>query len=246
MQLPKILFKGNYTAADIMVSTLAKSTRKIDAKLEQQMQVRWQELLTEAKSSGRKLWDSELYRFEDFRTGPKLELTFSTVPFSVAKAGSAYIDEFNRLGEEYYSKSTFAIGLAKTSDDCYILGEVSSNYMNTGAIDIIGGVLSKSEGLMTNSNDLFAALYKEFEEEIGIKKESLAHPRLLGAILTMKFKVCLVFHLEISLTKNEVQDIYDENKDDELSRIIFIHENKLKEELTKLPDFRSTVVDLLD
>lgn len=246
MTLPKILFKGNYAAADITIATLAESTRKIDPKLEQQIELKWQELLTEAKASGRKLWDSELYRFENFRTDPKLELTFSTVTFSVAKAGSAFIDEFKRIGEEYYSKSTFVIGLAKTSDDYYILGEVSSNYMNTGAIDIIGGVLSKSEGLMTNSNDLFAALCKEFREEIGIKQENLANLRLLGAILTMKFKVCLVFHLEIALTKNEVQNIYDQTKDDELSRIIFIPENELKNELAKLPDFRSTVVELLD
>jgi endo-beta-N-acetylglucosaminidase D len=58
-----VIFAGTLTAEQVSIQE-QQTTRLIDVDLQRRAEQHWQNMLTEASVQGKKIWDSQVYRFE--------------------------------------------------------------------------------------------------------------------------------------------------------------------------------------
>jgi predicted NUDIX family phosphoesterase len=122
---------------------------------------------------------------------------------------------------------------------------MSGSTMNVHKRDFIGGVLSKDEGEVKSSEDLFNAIQREIKEEINIDMANIQDIRLIGGILTDNFYVALVFSTILNLSSSELLSLFEKREDDELSRLIILPFSEFSKEADIIGGYRKLAVSLL-
>ncbi len=216
------------------------STRKIDKDLEVFCKNMWNEMLVEAKNENKKLWDSEIYRFESIsESGDIIDLEISTIPFSAVVSMNKYIKEADDFDISFAPLGMFTSCFVKTSDDKYLFIEKSNKFYTKKKISFIGGTLSKTEKVIKNGIDLFGEVIKEIKEELGLSEEDIETVIFNNAYETKNFSVCLLFDVMLNCSLEQIKNKFNLQNDGEAVRIIDVDSNKLSE-------FSETYLDDLD
>lgn len=105
--MQEILFSNNTCIQNVSIKEIV-SSRVIDDNLEENCKKKWLDIQQKAKESNSKIWDSEIYRFENIVSDEdELTLIVSTIPFSVRLALNSFTKEIMRLGERHKPMGMF-------------------------------------------------------------------------------------------------------------------------------------------
>ena len=199
---PEILFEGYFTPNDFVVS-ISPSNRAIDPKVEEQLDAIWQQKEQEAKEKKLHFYNGVSYRLNSFsQEGNKIHLDFGEIFFKV-RFGLPQIPEYFDLPEEYYRKGCFTGATVRTSDDKYLMVELSGKSMNQNKIDMIGGMVETDIPLKTGQ-DIWAQFYDELEEEALVIPADVASCILRAVYLTTNTNVGFYFQCDLAISSQEV------------------------------------------
>ncbi|MCA9382487.1 hypothetical protein KC660_03715 [Candidatus Dojkabacteria bacterium] len=234
MRKARILFSGNLKLDDIQI-VHEPSNRKIDPDLEAKIEEIWKERFAKAKAEGKLVWDSELYRLNDYKyENGKLTLSLGTMSFGTSNTykQTDFIDNYS---EDYYPKTIYITTFIETADRMYVFGKPSGKTMVIGDYDIVGGGLNKSEKEINNGHDMFEVLGKELVEEMNIGKSDIDNQTFLGLILsdTGSVAVCLYTKLSVS-SKELIAKFQKRQAKNEFTDLKFISEYELSEFVIRL------------
>ena len=105
--MQEILFSNNTCIQNVSIKEIV-SSRVIDDNLEEDCKKKWLETQQKAQESNSKIWDSEIYRFENIVSDKdELTLIVSTIPFSVRLALNSFAKEIMEFGEKYRPMGMF-------------------------------------------------------------------------------------------------------------------------------------------
>jgi hypothetical protein len=216
------------------------STRKIDKDLEVFCKNTWNEMLVEAKKENKKLWDSEIYRFESISENINaVNLVISTIPYSTVVSMNKYIREVKTFDASFEPLGMFTSCFVKTSDDKYLFIEKSNKYFTKKKISFIGGTLSKTEKEIHKGADLFGEVIKEVKEELGLSEEDVESVVFRSMYETKNLSICLLFEVILNCSFEQVKIKFDQGNDGEAVRVIAV-------DSIKLFDFSELYLDELD
>ena len=217
MDLPNILLTGKFEPRDLIVS-ISQSTRKIDPTIERQLESIWEERIKRAKENGQNCYNGNSYRLNSIqeRDG-KVMLDFGIIEYKI-RDGLIAIPEYYNLPQEYWRKGCFSSASIKTSDDRYLMAELSGKSMNPNKVDLIGGVMETNIGMKTG-DDIFQSLYNELEEEAGIEKKDIQESYLQTVYLASGTNVGLYFEIVLHVSSEELLERFKDNKDADIKSI---------------------------
>ena len=217
MKLPKILVHGKFTPEDLVV-TIGESNRKIDAVVESKLEKVWQEKVIHAQETGKNLYNGQSYRLNTIvQKDKKLVLEFAVFDFKT-RDGLIAIPEYFDLPEEYYRKGCFAVSSVRTSDNKYIMAELSGKSMNPNRFENIGGVM-ESNIPMVSGESVFRCLYTEFEEEISVRLEDIVECYLQTIFLADKTNVAFYFETILNISSDELLERFKNNTDPDIKSL---------------------------
>ncbi len=230
----KIVFKDFLAAKSIVIKEVV-SSRIIDSNLEKKCKDKWKTMIIDAKQKGKKLWDSDVYRFEsgEIKNGI-LYLKVSTVPFSIRFPMNFYTEQLENLGANYGSMGMFTSCFVKTLDNKFIFIEKSGKYYSNKKVSFVGGVLSKTEKILLNGKDLFNEVLKEVREEIGISGVDIDKKIFRCIYITNDKNVCLIFDIFLNKAFNELKNKFSIKNDGEAKELIGITEFEFKNFIKKI------------
>ena len=230
--MQEILFSNNTCIQNVSIKEIV-SSRVIDDNLEEDCKKKWLETQQKAQESNSKIWDSEIYRFENIVSDKdELTLIVSTIPFSVRLALNSFAKEIMEFGEKYRPMGMFFSCFLKTIDGFYIFAEKSKTLYRERVLCFIGGVLSKTEIDLTQKS-LSEAVISEIEEEVGVIFNA-REIYLRSIYINETFNCCLLFLIETEKTKEEIEKNF-KSKDGELANLKFVDVIHLKEFIGSLP-----------
>jgi hypothetical protein len=240
---PKVLVKGNFEFSQIDVNNSAASNRKINPKLEKEIDNKWQSLNT--NPHGKRVWNAITYRLNNsYVKNNILYIELAEIEYKV-RCIMKDLPAVEKLGEDYYHKGASIGTLLKTSDNKYIFGELAGNTMNSNKIDFIGGVLSKDELPIQNSLDLKKALFKEIKEEINVDDYCIKSTSIIGMVLSHNYHVVIISLSELNIDSKEVLRLFSKQNDNEMKSIIFVEESEISKFLKDAGNYKPAVEKLL-
>jgi len=212
MNQSKILVNGKFSPDDLVVS-VSESNRKIDPKIEGQLDALWEAKVKRAKENGiTNCYNGISYRINTIEEkGGKLVIDFGTFEYKV-RDGLIEIPEYFNLPEEYYRKGCFNRATIKTRDDKYLMVELSGKSFNSYKIDFVGGIMEVNVPIMSGK-DVFESMYVELEEEAGIEKDDIAEIYLRAVYLRPNTNVCFLFGVDLRVSSFELLARFSNNKD---------------------------------
>ncbi len=227
----KVLFSGNWSSSDVSIHVIP-STRELDEGLERDCKDAWEEMLKESLSRGSQLWDSAIYRFEDIRgKDDKINLYFSTIPFSIRLGMNKHTSQVKNLGESYASMGLFNSCLVETSDNKFVFIEKSNKFYTDKKYAWVGGIFSESENKLDDGIDLFSSVNTEILEELGISNEYVSSLVLSTGYITENWNVCLLFSAKIIITSEQLLEFFYKKNDGEARGLIFIPVNLMEQNI---------------
>ena len=238
---PKIL-SDEIFKEDTYTILHTKSSLKLKDFDKNLIEANWQKFLKKAESKGSKQWDGTFYRMEniqDIISGSKV-LIFSTIKFSQLRG----IKDDPTLSAKFKANNISTTSLIRTTDGYFIFGVRNNNSMSKSKVDFIGGGLQESELPVNNFSDVFKNEFKEIYEEIGLTEKDITSIKGIGIVQSGKSNVLFAFFTQLNKSKSEVQEIFSESNDDEMSELEFIQEKQLKEYLNDLGDYRPLLGEL--
>ena len=227
MKNPEILALGKFKPDDLVVS-LGESTRKINPVIESKIDAIWEAKLKKAKEDGKVCYNGIPYRLNSLdKKDNRVFLDFGPVEFK-AVAGLTSIPEYFDLSEDFYIKQCFNHSTIKTTDDHYLMVELSGKSMNINAVDFIGGMMEKPMEMVT-SEDVFNSMYIELEEEACIKKTDIEGMYLRAVYLGTMTGIGFYFETILKVSSEElIERFKKENKDQDIKSLkVFTREEYL-------------------
>ncbi len=205
---PIILAKGNFKPEDLM-TTVSESNRKIDPNRENQLNTLWAEKEKNAKEKGKLIYNGLSYRLNSLKAeNGKLFLDFGIFDFKTREC-LPETPGFYETTEEYWRKGCHTIATVKTSDDRYLMVELSGKSMNKNTIEFLGGIM-ETEPPIKLGKDIFHSLYKELEEEAFITESDIADSNLKMVYINWNTNVGFYFEILLKLTSEQLQERFNE------------------------------------
>lgn len=241
----QIILKKRFKAQDINIVRNMNTTRKIDQNLESIAKDQWEEIVKKSEQEGTKIWDGTYYRLDnvpEIKNGSN-EFKLSTIKYSLVKAYRG-LSEQNNLTEDQYTYHINTGGLIKTTDNFYVFGNKNSD-LNNPIVDFIGGGLQEDELIVETGNDIERNVFKEIKEEINLEIEDINESKIIGILLAKSMAIIIIFEVNLKLTKEEVQDKFNEREEDEIKSLVFIPEKDIREFLNNQSDYRALVGELI-
>ncbi len=225
MKTPKLLVSGKFLPEDLIVS-VSESNRKIDSAIESGVDELWKEIIKKAKSERRTCYNGTTYRLNSLeKEENKLIIDFGTIEFKTREALTATPEYFD-LSEEYYKKSCYNDATVKTSDDRYLMVELSGKSMNPNKTDLMGGIMEKPLEIETG-DDVFKSIYIELEEEGCITKLDIKEIYLRAIYLSAKTDIGFYFEVTLNVSLEELQNRFElENKDPDIKSLMGFTRNE--------------------
>ncbi|HBI17663.1 MAG: hypothetical protein UR60_C0006G0034 [Candidatus Moranbacteria bacterium GW2011_GWF2_34_56] len=241
---PKIIIKGKFYPKDINVDFSNSSNRKIDFEIENKIDKKWKEYEGEKKQEGGMIWDAVTYRLEDLKVREnKLNITLGEIKYSKRIGARWFLDKLEKLGEKYYPRGVYLASIVKTKDECYVMGDLSGKTLVLSDVSLVGGVLSKDEGIIEKSDDIFKALQREIKEELNINKENLEDIYLKAVILTERLAIGFIFCVNLNMNMENVQSNFIVN--DEFVAVKGYGKKEIKDILKSMSGARALVGELI-
>lgn len=242
----EILFKGSFLENQVSIDECS-STRVIDPTIEAEAKKYWDKMLADAQAQGKKLWDSDIYRFEKSeREKNTVHLELSTIPFSVRYAMNKLTADVAKLGPAYYPLGMFTSCLVKSADNKYVFIEKSDKYYANKRVPFIGGILSRSEKVLTSGGDLFDEVAKEIKEELGLDDMDIDSIVLRSGHRSENFNVCLLFEVHLNLSIAEIQEIFAHGGDGEAKKVLGMTKAELKTFIPTLEEKEQIKFEILE
>jgi hypothetical protein len=218
MSSGKLLAIGKFAPEDLTIS-VGESTRKIDPAIEKQVDAIWEEKKKRAEAEGRVCYNGISYRLNSFEEkGGKLRIDFGLLEYK-ARQSLQTIPAYLELPEEYHHNGCYNGATVKTSDDKYLVVELSGKSMNTQTIDTLGGIMEKPQEIK-NGEDVFSALYIELEEEGCIKKTDVKEIYLRAVFVTPNTHSCFYFEVTLNISSGELLKRFsNETKDQDIKSL---------------------------
>ncbi len=213
MIIPKILAIGKFSPGDLIVS-VSESNRKIDQNIERQIEAIWKTKLQDAKEKGKNCYNGISYRLNSLgRDSQKLVIDFGTIDFKTREC-LPEISGYFALSEEYYRNGCHTLASVKTSNDKYLMVELSGKSMNPNTIDFLGGIMETDVNMKTG-NDIFESLYKELREEGLIEQKDIREAYLKMIYLNSTTNVGFYFEVILNVPSDELLDRFKKRSKDE-------------------------------
>ncbi len=203
----------------------------------------WNERLRAAKDRGIKLWDAESYRIANV---DEVEHT-GTLVFKLGLVSYRYPATFQELQKIFIENNLKPIyhfsngAMLRTNDGAYLFGKRSTN----GVTDIFGGAVQPGEVAVCSGADIEANILKEVEEEAGLDLHNMDSNYCIGILQSITSNVLTISHMQLNVSVEEVQKIFKNRKDDEMSELIVVPESDIEPFLKALPSYRPYIFDLL-
>lgn len=208
----KVLATGKFYPQDFLVNT-SLSNRKIEPSIENQLDKLWQVKLEDAKAKGKNIYNGLSYRLNSLRQeGGKLTIDFGEFDFKTREC-LIEADGYYQLSEEHYRKGCHTLGTVKTSDDKYLMVEMSGKSMNTNSVDFLGGVMETNLKMHT-SEDIFQSFYNELEEEGCIAVRDIQDIYIRLIYLSNNTNVGFYFEVSLSISSNDLLERFYESRKD--------------------------------
>jgi hypothetical protein len=239
MYTAQVLSRRLFTMSELSIEH-RDSAWSSTAEYDERVRLEWEEILHHAKT---RVWDGTYYRvlnpsvFEEEK-GPGAIL--------LGTIGYRYVATFPSLSQEH---ARFAldplnhlstVGLIRTTDNLYVFGVRNRN----GAVDLIGGGVQCDEIEIQTGADLEKNLQKEILEETGLNNEDIENLAGIGTVLSSTSNVLIVGHAQLKMTSAEVQRRFQQRTDDEMDRLVFVADEKVREFLMQMSDYRNLLVQL--
>lgn len=209
---PNIMVMGQFQPKDLVV-TISQSNRKVDPTIENQLESLWEAKVKLATEKGLNLYNGISYRLNSFKQdNNQLLLDLGKIEYKV-RDGLVQIPEYFRLSSEYYRNGCYTGGTVKTSDNYYLMVELSGKSMNQNKTDLIGGILETPPDV-TSGNDIFDSFFRELEEEAIIKKDEIINSYLRAIYLDHKTNIGFYFEVTIKPTAQEVVERFKKETQD--------------------------------
>ncbi len=223
----QILFRGRFAEEDVYWEE-GISGRRIDSSLENKAKEEWEKIVKDADASGKKVWDGEVFRFENSEVvGGRLNIRVSTIPFSVRKAMNSLTNQIRQLGTEYAPMGMYSSIFVKTKDDKYVFMRNGDGYATDRRVSFVGGIISKSEGNIKQGRDLFRKVLTELKEEIGIAAKAILEEQLVAGYVNERLNFCLIFHIRLNKSWDEVKKHFKPTE--EVKDIFALSEEEMKD-----------------
>ena len=217
MELPKIIASGKFAPEDLIVS-VSPSNRRIDPSVEAQLETIWNEKVKMAEEAGKVCYNGVSYRLNDIEEKDgKVLIDFGTFEYKV-RDGLIAIPEYFDLPEEYQRRGCFSTATIKTSDDLYLMVELSGKSMNENKTDLIGGIM-ETDIDMTTGADIFTSFYNELAEEAGVHQSDIRENYLNSIYLTYRTNVGFYFEVTLKIPYQEIQARFKNNNDIDIKSI---------------------------
>lgn len=154
-------------------------------------------------------------------------LDFGTFEYKVRDGLIAFPEYFD-LPEEYYRKGCFSTASVRTSDNRYVVAELSGKSMNRNTLELIGGVMETNIAFKS-WQDVFRSFYEELEEEAGINREDITQCYLRAIYVEARTNVGFYFEVLSNLGSAELQRRFGENTDEDIKALhMFTREEYIK------------------
>ena len=212
MILCKVLASGNFLPEDLQVSVSA-SNRKTSLIEEGQIESVWQVKLNDAKDKGKNCYNGLCYRLNSIACdGKTLTLDFGIVDFKTW-ISLQNIPSYFDLPEEYFVNGCHSLATVKTSDDKYLMVELSGKSMNLNKVDFLGGTMEANEDF-SSGNDLFRSFYHELHEEGLIDQPDIVQAKLKLVYRNPKTHIGFYFEVILKITADELIARFNESGSD--------------------------------
>ncbi len=241
---PRKLCEGVFYPENILLNFSNLYKIKIDQNIEIKIKKSWNKYKKKKISEGGIIWDATTYRLDFLDIMERdMELFLGEVKFSKRIGARDYLDEIFKLGNEFYPNGIFLSSIIQTSNNKYIIGEMSGKTISQSKFDLIGGVLSKDEKCIKTSNDIFNELLKELKEEVDINQSEVIDIYLRSIIQTEKMQVCFLFFVNINLNSQMVSDRFLSNN--EILDIKFLEKKELMTFFEKAEGYKRIISTLV-
>ncbi len=121
------------------------------------------------------------------------------------------IPGYYNLDQDYWRKGCHTLATVKTSDNKYVMVELSGKSMNNNVIDFLGGIM-EVEPPIKNGKDLFLSLYKELEEEAFITADDIRESYLKLVYINSKTNVGFYFEIFLKISSQDLQERFDSHR----------------------------------
>lgn len=235
---PRILSNKSFNK-DTYTIVHTKSSLNLNDIEKEKIENNWKQFIQESET---KQWNGTYYRMEniqDILPGLK-QLSISTIKYSEVRS----LKDDEELSKRYSANNIGTASLIKTIDNYFIFGIRNINSSSRSKKDLIGGGLQESELVVNTFSDVFRNEIKEIEEEIGLKEKDIKDIQGIGILQSGYSNVLFIFHTQLNIAKEEVQEIFNKNKDDEMVKLEYIKEEMLEEYLKDMSDYRPLITEL--
>lgn len=240
----KIIVQGKFYPKDIEVEFADFSNRKIDFEIENEIDKNWRKYEKIRKKEGGMIWDSITYRLENLKEeGCKVNVLLGEINFFKRIGARFSLDKIEKLGEDYYPMGIYLAAIIETKDNYFLLGNLTKNTTAVNKNNLIGGILSKDEMPVKDSNDIFESLCNEIFEELNIKKEKIQDMFLKSIILSERLAAGFIFYVKLNVNREDVENTFISNN--EVSGLDFYIEDEFKKALKSIDDTRKLISELV-
>lgn len=239
MYTPQVLSKRPFTISKLWIEH-DDSAWNTTVEFDELVQLKWKEVLRDART---RVWDGTYYRVLNphvFREEKQ------HMPILLGTIAYRYIATFPSLFQVH---SRFAldppnhlstVALIRTTDNLNVFGVRNLN----GVVDLVGGGAQRDEIEINCGADLEKNLYKEIFEEIGLNHEDIEYLAGIGTVASSTSNVLIVGHAQLKLNSAEVQRKFQQRTDDEMSGLVFVPDDRVREFLMQMRDYRSLLAQL--
>ena len=245
MNAKEILALGKFQPGDLVVST-SESNRKIDFEIENKIDTIWEIEKRKADQEGKICYNGVSYRLNSLKIEKdKIFIDLGTIEFKTRR-GLKMVPKYFSLPEEYYQKGCYSVATVKTSNEMYLMVELSGKSMNDNAIDLVGGIMEKPIEMRTGE-DIFNSLYSELEEESCIRKSDVKELFLRAVYLGTNTNVGFYFETSLNISsENLVSRFKKENKDQDIKSLkIFSRSEYLSALNNHISNNKQLIVELI-
>lgn len=202
MKPVQVLALGRFQPEDLLIS-VSESNRKIDPAIEAQIDARWEATQKKAAEEGRVCYNGISYRLNSLEIQEnKIRLDLGLLEYK-AREALPTIPGYYDLPEEYWRKGCYSGATVKTSDDKYLIVELSGKSMNMNRVDVLGGIIEKPTEI-SDGKDLFGSLYAELEEEGCIHVSDIETSYLRAIYRETKTNIGFYFEILLKISSEEI------------------------------------------
>ncbi len=240
MFTPRILWSQPYSISRLRVENCDHEWHGTP-EYEELVQIEWARIVRRAKSH---VWDGKYYRVLNLTA---LENEAGAQPIRFGTICYRYIASFPLLDKQHAQYALEPLNhlsttaLIRTRDGSYLFGIRKQN----GFVDLIGGGAQCDQIEISSGAGIEQNIYKEIREEIGLNREDIDDLTGIGIVYSSTSNVLVVGHVCLSLTSDEIRARFEERVDDEMAQLVFISEERVREFLLEMPDYRNLLPQLI-